>query len=165
MIDKPVSNAPAAKSPALVRFPPPRLVKSPPAGTPVSTRNTDRIPQPPRIGAHIEIVLRSRVRVGERGVGVVDLDEVSAVGRRCDRGVHKSRPGIGMVQLGERTVRRLDLHLRRVLLDAEDLVEAPPVGGGRNREMRHLGTHEHGRVAAGLLEGKRRRFERERRVL
>lgn len=67
-----------------------------------------------------------------------------------------------MVELGERAVGRLDLHLRRVPLDTEDLVEAPPVER-RRRGLRSLGdggAHEHPAVE-GLVGERERGFNRE----
>lgn len=119
-------------SPALIGLPPPALVKSAPAGALIS-RYTRCIPPTLRINIQFQIVDGSGVRIGERGVRVTDLDEILAVRRRSNRGVHESRGRIGMVQFRKRTVRRLDLNLWSVLLHTKNLVEALPVLRRRRR--------------------------------
>ena len=63
----------------------------------------------------------SSCRIGQRGVGIVNLDEIPAVGLRPRR--------VRVVFLGQAPVRRLDLLWRRISRDSEDLVQT--CRGGR----------------------------------
>ncbi|EYU33737.1 hypothetical protein MIMGU_mgv1a015655mg [Erythranthe guttata] len=124
-------------SPALIRFPPPGRVGPPSTRTLKPGQTGGNIPPPFRVQVQVTVVHSSRIRIRQRGVGVADLDEISSVRRRSNRRFNKPRFRVGVVHLGERAVRRLDLHLRRAALYSEDLVQAPVVDAGGVR--RHLG--------------------------
>jgi hypothetical protein len=105
--------------PALIGFPSPGRVKY----GPIASGEIEGSPL--ELGTQGEIVERPGRRIGQRGIGVVDLHEILAVRSHSVRVVH----------LGQAPVRCLDLRRRRRPLDPEHLVQAgrPPRGRGRGR--------------------------------
>lgn len=95
--------------PALVRLPSPGRIK---AGRVILNRRRRKRAPPPMNGHQRKIVDRSGRRIGQRDIGVVNLDEVSAV---VLRSIHRR---IGMVDLSQTPVSRLDLPRGRVPADS-----------------------------------------------
>lgn len=93
--------------PTLIGFPPTGPVKGRPVSGGVSKRSLTRNQR--------QIIEGPCRRIGESGVGVVNLHKISAVGFGAR--------GVRMIQLSKAPVSRLDLQGRSVLLDSEDLVQ------------------------------------------
>lgn len=109
--------------PALVRFPP--------------THTHDAGARPRPVGRpERAVVLRSRVRVRQRLVGALDLQE-----RRRSSGRGRAG-GVGVKALGHGAVRGLDFHLRRGAPYPQRLVQAPRRSECRRRGQGHRSRHE-----------------------